>query len=378
MKRRALGVRVSFAAAIIAIAYWRAPPVRGATETSAAPYNRSTAASYLDEREVWWQQWPHARRDHGTICISCHTQVPYAMVRPTLQHLLGETAMPAAEKIMMDNVENRVTHWSDMLPFYSDAVYGEGKAAQSHATEAIQNAIILTSYDEQQGHLRPVTRTALDNAWALQEKSGELAGGWVWQNFHLGPWEGEESGYQGAALFLLTVEGTPNHYANETAVREHVQQLEGFLHAHYAEQPVLNQMYVLWASGKIPGLLARPQRAALLQQIRNLQQPDGGWCLAAVDERERKDHTQQSTQSDGYATGLAVLALDAAGASRRDPAIMRGVKWLEASQDKTGMWVATSINKHRDPESEAGKFMSDTATAYAILALQKTGATDKQ
>jgi len=374
MRRKALGVGVSFAAAAVAAAIvcWRAAPVSGATESSATPYNRLTAASYLDSREVWWQQWPHARRDHGTICISCHTQVPYAMVRPTLQHLLGETAMPATEKIMMDNVENRVTHWSEMLPFYSD------EAAQSHATEAVQNAIILVNVDEQQGHLRTVTRTALDNTWALQEKSGRLAGGWVWQNFDLGPWESEESGYQGAALFLLTVESAPDHYAHEAGVREPMQRLEGFLHAHYAEQPVLNQMYVLWASGKVPALMAEPERAELLQQIHNLQKPDGGWCLSSIDKRERQDDTQQSTEADGYATGLAILALDAAGTSHRDPAIARGVQWLETNQNKTGMWVATSINKQRDLDSEAGKFMSDTATAYAILALQKAGVSNNQ
>ena len=58
--------------------------------SSSERWNPQSAAVYLDEREVWWQKWPPAQMDHGTVCISCHTVVPYALVRPALRKRLSE------------------------------------------------------------------------------------------------------------------------------------------------------------------------------------------------------------------------------------------------------------------------------------------------
>src|SRR5271155_1601197 len=152
------------------------------TRASAGPYpvtylkswDPRRAADYLDRREVWWQYWPMAQMDHGTICVSCHTVVPYAMIRSKLGRELDEKEMPAPLKVLMASVEKRVDQWPRMKPFYSDDA-GPGKSAESHATESVLNAVILLSYDTQRGHLRPITQTALDEAWALQEKTGEIA-----------------------------------------------------------------------------------------------------------------------------------------------------------------------------------------------------------
>jgi rhamnogalacturonyl hydrolase YesR len=139
----------------------------------------------------------------------------------------------------------------------------------------------------------------------------------------------------------------------------------------YASQPVLNQLYVLWASAKDHELLTTNERKALLAKLHALQQQDGGWRTAAMDERERVDHSPQSMESDGYATGLVVLAIEQSGISPHDPALAQGRQWLKQHQEKDGAWNAVSINKQRDPESDAGPFMRDAATAYAVMALDE-------
>jgi hypothetical protein len=52
-----------------------------------------------------------------------------------------------------------------------------------------------------------------------------------------------------------------------------------------------------------------------------------------------------------------------------DVKIAKGLDWLKSHQTTTGAWRTVSVNKKRDPNSHSGKFMSDAATAFAVLAL---------
>jgi squalene-hopene/tetraprenyl-beta-curcumene cyclase len=377
---------LSLVGCIAGVCLWRAVAthrftnIAPATSSLALPvrWNPQTAALYLDAREKWWEDWPPTHREQGTICISCHTAVPYAIVRPILRKDLGETELTGPEKLLMDSVERRVGHWQEMTPFYSDAAYGPGKTAQSHATEAVLNAVILASRDSRLGKLSPVTRIALEEAWALQEVSGENAGGWKWQDFHLAPWESAESGYQGAAMFALAVGSTPEGYASEPGTREHMERLGDYLRRGFAAQPLMSQLYVLWASSKVPGLLSATERNALISKTEGIEEPDGGWRLSVLDKqpglrRSLKEAWKQANgnaESDGVATGLVVLAMEDSGSSLQEPALKRGLEWLEHHQNPDGRWTASSLNGDLDPDTDVGRFMSDAATGYAVLALE--------
>ncbi len=372
---------IVFAAIVLSLpASLHLPTTRAAESdppaSPSAAWDRQAAARYLDSREVWWQSWDHDKRDHGTRCVSCHTQAPYALARPTLRSALGETGLSPMETAMISDVEKRVSNWKSMLPFYSDELYGAGKEIESRNAESVLDAVILSSYDRSQGRLNVLTQLAFDHAWALQSKTGPDAGAWVWQNFEYTPWESKESQYHWAALMAIAAATAPDDYASDPGTAPHLLALRHYLQSHYAEQPLLNKVVALWASHWFPEIVSTPEREALLTSLYALQRPDGGWSLTDLGTWARRDKTPLETRPDGYATALITLVLEesVASPSHPDPAILAhihsGLAWLIANQDKaTGAWPAWSLNKNRDPKSDAGQFMSDAATGYAILAL---------
>jgi hypothetical protein len=342
-------------------------------DVSALPgWDRQAAARYLDSRETWWQAWDRSQKDRGTLCVSCHTQAPYGLARPALRQELGDQAQTAAEQRMLASIVKRVRTWDQMQPFYSDVISGAGKEIESRNAESVLNAFILTGYDARLGHLSETTRLAYDNAWALQSKTGPDAGAWVWQNFGYGPWESKESQYHWAALMAVAVGKAPDRYRDDPKIAANLAALTGYLRGHYEGQPLLNQLAALWASAAFPAVVESAERAKLVAQLNRLQHPDGGWSLTDLGPWARVDKTPLETRSDGYATAFTVLVLEEAATDpRADTPVARGIAWLLANQDKTtGAWAAWSVNKNRDPKSAAGPFMTDAATAYAVLALE--------
>jgi squalene-hopene/tetraprenyl-beta-curcumene cyclase len=321
-----------------------------------ATWNAKSAAAYLDGRMEWWMTWKTAARDHETFCVSCHTVAPYAVGRAALRTALGEQEPSAAERKLIDNVTKRVRMWKEVEPYYPDATRGVPKTSESRGTEAIFNALVLKRYRS------PDLPQALDNMWAEQVRDGDAKGAFPWLQFHNSPWEGD-SQYYGAALAAIVV-------GNDASGR--ARQLADYLVRERDKQVLANRLMLLWASTEMTGLLTPAQRDAIVTEVFSKQQADGGFSLSAMVEGwKRNDNSAQETKSDGYATGLAAFVLQRTGMHRDRAELQRALAWLEHNQQTAdGRWLAYSLNKQRDLASDVGKFMSDAATAYAVLALE--------
>jgi hypothetical protein len=137
------------------------------------------------------------------------------------------------------------------------------------------------------------------------------------------------------------------------------------------------------------------QRKTLVDELVRAQRGEGGWSLeemgpwkwskTAPPVKSPGDlDAPLVTQSDGYATGLIVYTLKQAGVASGE-AIRKGLRWLETNQRAVPVagvpgraWPAHSLNYDREHGGEKGEpwrrlFMSDTATAFAILALADNG-----
>lgn len=334
-------------------------------------WNRAAAGAYLDQRQGWWMTWPTAARDHDTACVSCHTALPYALSRPALRTALSETGPTSTERQMLAHITKRVRLWKEVEPFYDDQTRGLPKTSESRGTEAVLNALVLARYDTQAGRLSDDARAAFANMWALQFKAGDLKGSWAWLNFHNAPWESDESHYWGTTLAAIAVGMAPESYQSMPEIQDRLTLLRGFLGAGFDKQPLINRAVLLWASSGLTGLLTPEQQQGVIRELQGRQQLDGGWSLTTLAAwTPRRDNTPFETRSDGYTTGLVTFALQQAGVSRTEPHVSKGLAWLVKNQSRTeGLWPAYSLNKQRDPASDTGRFMSDAATAYAVLAL---------
>ena len=336
-------------------------------------WDARAAAAYLDARQTWWSGWQTAARDHQTACVSCHTALPFALARPALRSELHEPDISSAERRMIDDVIKRVRLWKEVEPFYPDQTRGLPKTSESRGTESILNALVLATRDAHTGQPSDDARTAFDNLWALQFRSGDLNGGWAWLNFHNEPWEANDSPYFGAALAAIAVGREPGGYAASADNQERLKRLREYLRKGSASQSLFNRTMLLWASSGIPDVLSAEERQAIVDEACAKQGADGGWSLAALGQWKRGDNSPIDSASDGYATGLVAYALQRAGVPSGEAHVSRALGWLVQHQDRTtGMWTASSLNKQRDPKTDIGKFMSDAATAYAVLALTST------
>jgi squalene-hopene/tetraprenyl-beta-curcumene cyclase len=373
MDRHVSGKRIS----ILAIALFASPAPAIAGE--GLGWSPQQAARYLDGRADEWEKFRGADRGEGAdkvSCLSCHTSVPYALGRPSVRQAAGEERPSAHETRLLEQVRRRVAHWGelDTPRFHLSYDFDEKKKVESWGTEAVLNALVLARDDRRNGRTAPsdATREALRHLWATQRKDGPEAGSWDWLDFGLRPWEFGEARFYGTTLAAIAVGTAPGYLktADDTDTQAGVDRIRRYLRVHLDGKNLHNRLFALWASTAIDGLLTSTQRQQIIDEVVAKQQDNGGWSLSSLVDCRRGDGTPQEKGPDGYATGLALHVLRLAGVRHDQPSVARGLAWLRANQQPSGNWVGFSLNKRRDPKTHVGKFMSDAATAFAVLALE--------
>lgn len=320
-----------------------------------AEWNAKAAADYLDSRQKDWFAWPTAKAEGGP-CLSCHTGLTYLLARPALAHKLGEPGSSDWERGLLTGVKNRVLAEAP-------------KPSIQLSVETVFLTLFDALEDSKQGTLRPETEQVFQKLWSRQIKEGENKGSWNWYNLNLDPWETQVSPFYAASLAALAVGAAP-HYATRPGIQENIAALKSFLATHLEAQPLQNRLLLLWASTKMPDLLTKTQREALLKEVWSKQEPDGGWTSESFGGWNKHPDAPAQAGSNSYATAFIAFTLERSGVSRNEKRVSRALQWLESHQDpKDGTWDAKSLNKQFPQGSMEIQFMRDAATSFAALAL---------
>jgi hypothetical protein len=256
-------------------------------------------------------------------------------------------------------------------------ILGGAKREIALDTESVLNALVLVANEPpSRARLSDWATKSLDFMWARQQANGA----WRWLEFGLRPWE-SDGDYFGATLAAIAA-GTagsryPRHQATQIVPKAAA--LSRFLKTRLAEKPLLhNRALALWAASHLTNLLAVDEKKAMIADLFAIQGQDGGWSLRDLGKSDVQPGSPgwdifasypQGAVSDGYATGLVVLALKRAGVQGQDKRLRKGLDWLATHQRSDGTWPTVWVNKERDPHGNVGKFNRDAGAAFALLAL---------
>ena len=135
-------------------------------------WNREGAAAYLDARmDAWFANSKKLQTGQvETSCVSCHTTVPYLLSRPALRRAMRVSDATTHEVRLIDEATRRVETYDSHELLYE---FDEDKKVQSRGTEAVLNALILTSGANQDGRtLSETTRKTFRQLWQTQRADG--------------------------------------------------------------------------------------------------------------------------------------------------------------------------------------------------------------
>lgn len=308
------------------------PPAENKSDEPRAPkFSLDNAATFLDRAALSWQKQKN--------CFTCHTNYAYLYARPAISS--NVEAHTEVRKFAEEMVGER---WVKGKPRWDAEVVSAAAALafnDAHTTKK----------------LHPLTRTALDRMWTIQQKDG----GWKWLKCNWPPMESDD--HYGVTLAAIAVGVAPEKYAETEAAQKGLEGIRRYLKDNVP--PTLHhKAMILWASSYLPDLSSADEKKAWIKELTALQRPDGGWALASLGDWKRGDKkTQDMETSDGYGTGFVLYVLRRAGIPAADPALQKGIAWLKANQRESGRWFTRSLH------SDSKHYITHAGTAFAVMAL---------
>jgi squalene-hopene/tetraprenyl-beta-curcumene cyclase len=158
--------------------------------------------------------------------------------------------------------------------------------------------------------------------------------------------------------------------------------LRKYLKTQLEKRPFLhNRALGLWAESHLKGVFTEEEKKQMVADLFAIQRPDGGWNLGDLGKTktdqdapgwEVRKLAPDGAASDGYATGLVVLAMKRTGVAAGDERLKKGIAWLSNKQGADGTWPTAYLNAERNPDDNIGKFMRDAGAAFATLALTES------
>jgi squalene-hopene/tetraprenyl-beta-curcumene cyclase len=323
-------------------------PKAAADEPVRDRFSPAPAATYLDQGA---KAWGSARK-----CISCHTTGTYMLIRPSLTPQLGRPPQEIRNQF--------VAALKDLAALSHEELHKgilPGQVIYAAAGLAEWDARVSKS-------LSPETRQALELMCAIQLPSGTWGSSDCWPPY-------ESDAFHEATVAAIAVSDAPGWLANlnDPSLRAGVERLKHYLRTTPPPHDY-GRTLLLWASDRMPDLLDKQQRQALVEMVWKHQQKDGGWSIRTFATPEawgrgnRADKLRGEPEfaqppSDGHQTGMAIVALREAGVPASDPRIQRGVAWLLRNQRASGRWWTRSLN------TNGRHFITYSGTALPLLAL---------
>jgi squalene-hopene/tetraprenyl-beta-curcumene cyclase len=321
---------------------------------SAADWNPTLAAKYLDQRQRAWSVWAPADTPTGA-CFSCHTGMTYLLARPALRRLLNE---------------KQPTKWETSIKRKMATDAGNEPQGELQSAETIFESLFLREDAQTIGEPRA---SALEQMWSLQYRDGKSKGGWDWYNANLDPWESPSSFYFGGTMAALAVGSTPREYQSKPEIRERIQALKQYLLNGIGERSLHDRLQLLWSSTAMPDLVTPSLRKSIIDEVEQKQRADGSWTLASLGPWPKHPDGANVALPSAYATAFTAYVLLQAGIPPGETHLKKALEWLRTHQNReTGAWSASSMNKHYPAGSMPELFLQDAATGFAAAVLAES------